>query len=220
MSSALSQRILILTALILGGWCLAAFYGLLGSWFTIAIVHSLLAVLALSFQRFLRPHPPLSRPRGVARFWESPLAYAPASLVVMGSIVLAVGTRFFQPGAGAIDAGIDLRALAFILWIPVIEELVFRLGIGGLLRQHLSVFWAAYGSALIFAMAHGTGGWGHLSIPMGPLLLGLACEWLYAVTGRLMAVIALHAACNASGWIFAAIDSRWLDWLQALYLKV
>ncbi len=69
-------------------------------------------------------------------------------------------------------------------------------------------------------MAHGVGAWDQLAVPLGPLLLGLACEGLYLISGRLTAAVALHAACNASGWIFAALDERWLDWLQHLYLKV
>jgi membrane protease YdiL (CAAX protease family) len=101
-----------------------------------------------------------------------------------------------------------------------VEEIVFRFAIGGIARQRLGDFWGAYGSALVFAMAHGSGAWNQLSMPLGPLLLALCCEWLYVTTGRLKAAMALHAACNASGWIFATLDKRWLSWLEALYLRV
>jgi membrane protease YdiL (CAAX protease family) len=214
MSSSLSTRILYLSALILLGWALSIFYAFLShalapGWFSIALLHSGAALLLWRFAPQLR----------VAARWSLG-AYVPALLIAVGSLGLAWLSRTWMDGAPPLDPSWDLRLLAFVIWIPLVEELVFRYGIGGWARQKLGAFWGAYASALVFAMAHGSGAWDQLAMPLGPLLLGLCCEWLYVVSGRLSATIALHAACNASGWIFAAIDERWLDWLQALYLKV
>jgi membrane protease YdiL (CAAX protease family) len=147
-------------------------------------------------------------------------AYGPALFILGGSLGAAWLTRILVDGAPAIDLAFDLRIFAFVLWIPIVEELVFRYGIGSWARQRLGPFWGAYVSAVVFAMAHGNGEWNQLALPLGPLLLGLCCEWLYHASGRITAAMALHTACNASGWIFAAFDDRWLDWLQALYLKI
>jgi membrane protease YdiL (CAAX protease family) len=214
MSTSLSTRLLYFSVLILLGWTLSLFYGFLGrmlapGWLSIAALHS---VIALAFWRLG------TQLRAMVR-WDL-RAYLPAVLIIAGSLGGAWLTRTFIHGAPPLDGTLDLRLLGFVIWIPIVEEVVFRYGIGGWARQRLGNFWGAYASALVFAMAHGSGAWDQLSMPLGPLILGLCCEWLYMVSGRITAAMAFHAACNASGWIFAAIDERWLEWLQALYLKV
>jgi membrane protease YdiL (CAAX protease family) len=214
MSPSLSSRIAYLSVLILLGWALAIFYALLSQalspgWFSIALLHSGAALLLWRFVPQLR----------LARVWGWG-AYGPALGIALGSLGAAWLSRTWIGGAPPLNPSWDPRLLAFVIWIPLVEELVFRYGIGGWARQKLGNFWGVYASALVFAMAHGAGAWDQLAIPLGPLLLGFCCEWLYVVSGRLSAAIALHAACNASGWIFATVDERWLDWLQALYLKV
>lgn len=214
MSPLFSARPFSFAVLILLGWVLALFYGFLArslspGWLFIAIIHSVVAVGLWRFAGGLR----------MARRWGF-RAYAPALIILGGSLGAAWLTRTWVDGAPAIDLAFDSRVLAFVLWIPIVEELVFRYGIGGWARQRLGKFWGAYASAVVFALAHGNGEWNQLALPLGPLLLGLCCEWLYITSGRITAAMALHAACNASGWIFAAFDERWLDWLQALYLKI
>lgn len=214
MSPLFSARLFPFAVLILLGWVLSLFYGFLArnlspGWLFIALIHSVVAVGLWRFGTGLR----------MARRWGV-RAYAPALIILGGSLGAAWLTRNWVDGAPAIDLALDPRVLGFVLWIPIVEELVFRYGIGGWARQRLGTFWGAYASAVVFAMAHGNGAWNQLALPLGPLLLGLCCEWLYAASGRITAVMALHAACNASGWIFAAFDERWLDWLQALYLKI
>lgn len=214
MSTSFNMRLGYFCALIFLGWALSLFYGFLGQlfrpgWLSIAVFHSVLALLLWLRVKSLLP---LTR--------SGPMAFLPAMLIVMGSVLAGLVSRGLVAGAQPIGSSWDGRLLAFVLWIPVVEEIVFRFAIGGIARQRLGDFWGAYGSALVFAMAHGSGAWNQLVIPLGPLLLALCCEWLYVTTGRLTAAIALHAACNASGWIFAALDDRWLNWLEALYLRV
>jgi membrane protease YdiL (CAAX protease family) len=214
MSTLFSARLFPIAALILLGWGLSLFYGLLGrnlppGWLSIALLHSVVAIVLWRFGARLH----------IPRRWGV-RAYAPALIILGGSLGAAWLTRLLVDGAPAIDLEFDPRVLGFVLWIPIVEELVFRYGIGGWARQRLGIFWGAYASAVVFAMAHGNGEWNQLALPLGPLLLGLCCEWLYVASGRITAAMALHAACNASGWIFAAFDERWLNWLKALYLKI
>ncbi len=214
MSTSVSTRLLFFLLLILLGWALSIFYGFINQilppgWLSIAILHSGIAVGLWRFGSSLS----LPARMGFRAFF-------PAIFIVLGSFAGALLSRTLIEGAPPIDTSMDLRLVAFVVWIPIVEELVFRFGMGGWARQKLGPFWGAYGSALVFAMAHGVGAWDQLAVPLGPLLLGLACEGLYLISGRLTAAVALHAACNASGWIFAALDERWLDWLQDLYLKV
>ncbi len=214
MSTSFATRLFFFSLLILLGWALSIFYGFIHQtmppgWFSIALLHSGIAFGLWRYGSRLRPAVRLG-----FRAW------LPAIFVALGSFAGALLSRALIEGAPPIDTSMDMRLVAFVVWIPIVEELVFRFGMGGWARQKLGPFWGAYGSALVFAMAHGNGEWNQLALPLGPLLLGLCCEWLYLVSGRLTAAVALHAACNASGWIFAALDERWLDWLQHLYLKV
>jgi membrane protease YdiL (CAAX protease family) len=205
---------IIIIGLILSGWLLSLVYGgiaraLPPGWFAIALLHSLIALSIWRWGKGLRRTPvPGLRP------------YAPALVVAGGSMLLGWTSRSIWDGAPAQDFAWDTRILAFVLWIPIVEEVIFRYGIGGWSRVRLGPFWGAYLSSVVFALAHGGGAWNQLVLPLGPLLLGLACEWIYAASGRISAAMAFHAACNASAWLFAAFDARWLDWLQALYLKI
>lgn len=199
--------------LILLGWILGIFYGLLAElqapgWFSIALCNTGAALIIWRSRAKLCP---AARWRRLSSLW-------PAGLVLLGSTAAACLSRVLIEGAPAVRLDGDLRLVAFIIWIPCVEEIVFRLGLGGLARQRLGILWGAYTAALVFALAHGSGP--YPSVPLGPLFLGLACEWLYVSSGQLSGAIALHAACNASAWIFAALDDRWLGWLRMLYLKV
>lgn len=148
--------------------------------------------------------------------WRS---YLPALCILAGTALLATLSRLLggaPPSTGAAPP------LAWILWIPLVEELVFRAGIGRLFRRLTHSSWAAWFSALTFAFVHASPtvarlAAGRVGLPLGPFLLGLACEALLAATGRLLPCIALHAACNATAAVFANGDARWLDWLGFLY---
>ena len=136
-------------------------------------------------------------------------------------MILAAVTRL-AGGAPPPTTGLAVP-LAWILWIPPAEELVFRAGVGRLFRRLAGGSpWAAWFSALTFALVHAGPTLarllaGQVGAPLGPFLLGLACEALLAASGRLLPAVALHAACNATAAVFAAGDARWLDWLGFLY---
>jgi uncharacterized protein len=84
--------------------------------------------------------------------------------------------------------------LGSILFAPVFEELIFRGVLYGTLRARLSWPLAALGSALIFALAHGYGIAGFLSV----FLSGVLWAWVYERTGSLLPSITAHVANNAA----------------------
>ena len=92
--------------------------------------------------------------------------------------------------------------IAAFLWVPVVEEWVFRKGVGSWLRQYSgSVFWGSYLSILLFSFLHVSPTLAHLlegkiGFPLGPLLLGCVCELLYFSTGKVGPCIVFHAICN------------------------
>jgi membrane protease YdiL (CAAX protease family) len=112
--------------------------------------------------------------------------------------------------------------LAFIFWIPVIEELVFRGGIGSSLQKFAPGIWGMWFSAVIFAWVHTSPSLsgllaGHMGLPLGPFFLGLICEYLRVAGGSLVPAIVFHMVCNSTVVVFSLFDARWMDWLSWLY---
>lgn len=148
-------------------------------------------------------------------------AYIPSFIIIFGSIFLALVSQMIvhQPS----EFSFRPEFLIFITIIPLVEECLFRRGIGVYLRDRFGFLVGTYFSALVFAVAHvqlfqSFASESAIGVPLGPFLLGLACESIYAASGRFFAIVCLHAACNATPIIFSAIDPRWLDWLGVFYL--
>jgi membrane protease YdiL (CAAX protease family) len=112
--------------------------------------------------------------------------------------------------------------LAFILWIPFVEELVFRAGIGAALQKYAPGIWGMWFSALIFAWVHTSPSLsgllaGQMGLPLGPFFLGIICEYLRVAGGSLVPAIIFHMVCNSTVVAFTLVDPRWMDWLSWLY---
>ncbi len=110
-----------------------------------------------------------------------------------------------------------------VVWAPIVEELVFRKGFGSFFRRNLSPWQGGYISASLFAFVHSQPTLsrllaGEAGIPLGPFLLGLVCETIFAMRGRILPCMVFHGLCNLSGYLFAAHDARWLKWLDILYI--
>lgn len=182
------------------------------TWMAPAVVHSLLAVLVLF----------LVKKRGKIHdlFRLQPyVAFLPAVVILAGVGLLILISRQFA-AAAQVEQSIPW---AWVIWVPVVEELVFRVGIGDAFRRSSgSLLWGSWFSAVTFALVHSDPTLTRLmsfdiGLPLGPFLLGLLCESIYAKTGRILPAIALHAVCNATAALFAVGDARWLDWLGFLY---
>lgn len=142
-----------------------------------------------------------------------------AGIVVLLSISLSTISSFFGT---PIRYEVKYTYFLFVIWIPIIEEVVFRYGIGSFLRKFGGLLWGSYFSALTFSLIHSGPTISNIlqlkiAFPLGPLLLGLICEFLYINYGSLVYLIIFHACCNLSVIIFTYIDARWLSWLGFLY---
>ncbi|WP_159455453.1 CPBP family intramembrane glutamic endopeptidase [Pseudobacteriovorax antillogorgiicola] len=116
------------------------------------------------------------------------------------------------------------QLLISVFWVPLVEELMFRLGLTDLLKAKSPVLFAGYGSGIIFALMHTGFSWRHLvnlefGLPLGPLLLAWASSWLLWKTNRICFCVIFHASCNGTVAIFQYLDPRWLSWLNMLYIK-
>jgi len=85
-----------------------------------------------------------------------------------------------------------LGTLDTVVWTPFVEELTFRGLLYGTLRTVTGVPLAAMASACIFAIAHGYGPTGFLSVLISGLLWAIA----YERTRSLVPGILAHAANN------------------------
>lgn len=150
------------------------------------------------------------------------LAYIPGCAVLVGSLVLSLMTRNLFPNTGG-SMNFAPTPLPWIFLIPIIEEILFRVGFGSVFALFLPPFAAIWLNSCLFAMAHSQTSLanilaGHLSLPMGPFLLGLCCGLLIRQFGTVWSAVFLHASCNSSVIIFQWLDPRWLTWLSQLYL--
>ena len=150
------------------------------------------------------------------------IAYIPAIIVGVGSFLLACAGNALMPDETVRKGVIPLQHIAWVFWIPVVEELVYRVAIGSLFRNVGGVFFGGYVSAMVFAFVHTMPTYdkliaGQVGIPIGPFVLGICCESLLIVSDRVGPSIALHMACNATVPIFLWLDSRWLNWFEILY---
>lgn len=113
-------------------------------------------------------------------------------------------------------------SLIFI-WIPVVEELVFRLGLSSIIGKFLNPVWGSYFSVLIFSWLHSNPSIDHIfsgesGLIAGPLLLGACCEGLKYSSGSILPAISLHIACNTSAILFIYGDGGWFKPFLSLYM--
>lgn len=181
------------------------------TWLAAATANSALSLVLLTYYRhnlsawFLTQHD--------FRF------YIPALAVLLFCLLAIFGASFYGSSA---RGAVATHHYLWLSWIPVVEEIVFRLGIGGCLRRLAGNFWGSYCSVLCFALAHTLPSWervsaGVIGLPVGPLLLGAVCEFLFVRSRSLMPSIVFHAVCNASVPLFLYFDRRWLTWLSLLF---
>ncbi len=214
------------------GWTLSFFYALVGqtsslspAWVPIALIHTLFALCLITVVQPVAWKSWLQEGR-----WKSVWAWGPGLGLIAVTATSSVITGHFLPAATPLPLLASTPGNSFWLWVgsciwvPLIEELIFRRGVGRLLKQRAGFWLGIYLASLIFALAHtgfpSGGSWTEMSAPpLGPFLLSLACELLYWRSQSLLGPLLLHAACNATPLIFLLLDPRWLDWLQVLYMR-
>ncbi len=140
----------------------------------------------------------LTPPRLHLFFRSRVYTYLPG-LVVLAASWLWVSPRWSEP---------SWMQLAAFSWVPIVEEVVFRKGVGPWLRRYSDSIWlGSYFSILLFSFLHVSPTVsrifeGRLGLPLGPLLLGVSCELLYILTGRLAPCVVLHSVCNVVAVFF------------------
>lgn len=197
-------------------FAIAAFYSQVlpePRWFWAAVIHTPIALLVL-WKGSGNPSEGLGPPwlKRLA-YWSGPLLFALLALLSGLSQLLSPETPAGSPLV------FEPYLLATLLWIPIVEECIFRGGVGRWLRQRLGDGWGMYVSALFFATLHSAPPQNWIP-PLGPFLLAMACELIVRITGRLTPAILLHVCCNASPLLFTLLDPRWLRWLGTLYLDL
>lgn len=189
------------------------------SWLAAAIVHSVLSIILLRF--LLTKESTLPPKNKISFYFQSHKIspYLPGIILITLPILAVTLSSFF---GNTQYSPIKIDQWAWVIWVSIIEEIVFRYGIGGFFRKKIGIFWGAYISIFIFSFVHSSPTIENIlnakvGLPLGPLLLGILCEVLYIHTGKLSSSILLHAAGNGSIIIFSIFDSRWLSWLQFFY---
>jgi CAAX protease family protein len=137
-----------------------------------------------------------------------PCLQAAAALVAAGIVIdLGLGllgeplgltshwTEWFDADlAWGSAAAVGVTLIGSIVFAPVFEEIIFRGLLYGTMRTRLAWPVAALGSALVFALAHGYGAAGFLSV----FLSGVLWAWVYERTGSLLPSMAAHVVNNAA----------------------
>ncbi|MCC6139218.1 MAG: CPBP family intramembrane metalloprotease [Nitrospira sp.] len=102
-------------------------------------------------------------------------------------------TEWFDPDlVWASGSVLTISLLEYVVFAPVFEELAFRGILYAILRRRLNPLPAALISASIFALAHGYGLIGFISV----LWSGVLWAWLYERTGSLIPGMIAHATNN------------------------
>ena len=161
------------------------------------------ALVVPSGTRFVAAFGLRPRPGG----WR-PLLLATAALIAAGAVLdVVVGLASSWLGleshwaewfdadlAWGPPAAVALTLLGTVVLAPVCEELIFRGLLYGTLRVRLGRWLAALVSATIFAIAHGYGAVGFVSVFASAVLWA----WAYERTGSLLPSMAAHVANNAA----------------------
>jgi len=117
---------------------------------------------------------------------------------VMGRVAEALHmtnhwTEWFDPDlVWASGSVLTISLLEYVVFAPIFEELAFRGLLYAILRRRLTPLPAAMISAGIFALAHGYGVIGFLSV----FWSGLLWAWIYERTGSVLPGIIAHATNN------------------------
>ncbi|MBH0197508.1 MAG: CPBP family intramembrane metalloprotease [Nitrospira sp.] len=102
-------------------------------------------------------------------------------------------TEWFDPNlVWASGSVLTVSLLEYVIFAPIFEELAFRGLLFAVLRRRFSFVPAALLSASIFALAHGYGLIGFISV----LWSGFLWAWIYEKTGSLIPGMIAHAMNN------------------------
>lgn len=191
------------------------------AWVAAALINTAIGVGTFWFWKkgYLNSNRPASQFR-----MEGWRAYMPAVAVLIGTTLLTSISQAISPNPGKTALLPNWTTiLGWTIWVPLVEELVFRVGFGGFFRRLCGIAWGSYFSVALFSLMHTLPTMerllsGEVGFTVGTLLLGTACELVWVFSRSFGAIFALHAVCNVTGVLFSVLDPRWLSWLSPLYL--
>lgn len=187
-------------------------------WAAAAVFHGFIAVLIV-FLVVFRPKlnfPKENRNRVLALYPYLP--YLPAFAVFVVSLFLA----FVKAETPYNYSYLSLKSLITVIFVPIVEEICYRLGLSRLFQSIGGRFWGGYFSVLVFTTMHGLPSIDRIlnnqvGFFFGPFLLGIACELLFVWSKQLIPSILLHVACNSSAVVFSLAGGYWLTFFRFLY---
>ena len=149
---------------------------------------------------------------------------ASVGVVAAAGLFATVAALWFQPKT-ATSGSEPLAVWSLLLTVsvvPIVEEIVYRAGIGARLHRFLGPEWGFYGGAVVFSVMHSlptvdrvlSGDVGFVS---GPFLLALICDLFYRGTGSLLYPMMFHGACNLTVVVFQLVDPRLMKLLPIFY---
>ncbi len=146
--------------------------------------------------------------------------YLPSLLIVSFCLFAALISTLV---GGAERQAFPASLLYTVLWVPIVEEFVFRVGVTWIFKRWGGLFWASYFSVVLFSFSHSFPSLenvlsGNVGLSFPPLLLGIFCQVFYLLSGKISTAIVFHGVCNGSVIIFNWLDQRWLDWLSMFYI--
>ena len=147
------------------------------------------------------------------------LYYLPALIIGVGSFAIVVISKVISSPTSTV---IPWTNLAWITWIPLVEEVVFRGAVLRIFSKLVSPIWGVWYGAILFAMLHANPTLVNIvsfkvGLPMGPMVLGLVTGYLAVHSRNIWPAVAFHVVCNSTVAIFSWGDARILGWLHFLY---
>ena len=184
-------------------------------WIGVLAAHTVMSFVLILIRKPVREG---LRLRGTP-FW----AWLPGPLVLVGAYLLASKTA--TSGIPYSPAGYSeiSYTVATVLIIPLVEEIVFRMGVTPFVSRFVGGWWALWFSAIIFSVAHTQPSWERvvgfqIGLPIGPFLLAICCDIIVKRWGRIWPAVLFHSSCNATVYVFAKYNPSWLTHLGGLYM--
>lgn len=202
---------LILSILFKAAYSSVSWFGPLSPWQAAALIHLVIAAYLIGTRQLC---------------WRvSRLRWEPGLYLALFLIVVSLGAVWWSAGWDGLRLAFrwDSQDYLLLALVPVVEELVFRFGIGRLFKQRLGPLLGGYLSVLFFAWAHVLAAnqtwldW-QFGLPIGPLLLGLSCEFFWQTSRKIVVPIVVHMAANMTALIFTYGDPSWLSILSSFYI--
>lgn len=178
---------------------------------------------ALLIWRFYKMPFAVAGPVALAWLWKflRTYPYLPAGSLAGGTMIIG---GIAAQETGPLGSIFNLDVLALVFFVPIVEEVFYRKGLGSYLVGRFGPGWGIYWSGFFFSWMHFHPTFERLAelnvgLFLGPLLLGWCCEALVRASGSIKPAIVLHIVANATVPFFETVAPDLLERLSLFYLK-